>query len=241
MCGRFFLARLVERVADEFGATITDVIASTAPSLPSPNNPRYNIAPSQRVLVVRAHADGERRLAPVRWGLIPHWSRDESIGSRLINARSETAREKPAYRDAMRHRRCLVPADGFYEWKRTAGSKRPMLIRRADGRSLAMGGLWESWSDPQTENTIETLAVLTCAPNALMGTIHDRMPVLLEPEHWDAWLDPATDMDAIAPMLAPAPDGVLKAHPVSSRVNSPSNDDPGLIEPVEDTPDTLFG
>jgi len=249
MCGRFFLSTLSEDMARFFHART--LYRAGAPSAADPHNPhnptraRFNIAPTQQVVIVRQRAE-ERELACARWGLVPPWASDLSVGSRMINARSETAAGKPAFRDSVRHRRCLVPADGFYEWRKSAKAKRPMAIRRADRAPLAMAGLWERWEDPSatgtTENTIETCTVLTCAPNELMASIHDRMPVILEPEAWGRWLDPGlTDADQIAPLMAPAAEGVLEAYPVSTRVNSPTNQGPGLIEPVEDEPETLFG
>lgn len=222
MCGRFLLATPADEIARAFG-----VIGATVPEW----RPRYNIAPTQDVLIVREPAAGGRELARVRWGLIPSWAKEESIGARTINARAETAATKPAFRSAFRSRRCVVPADGFYEWKRING-KQPMVIRRVDGRPLAMAGLWESWASPG--GPLETCTVLTCDANPMMREIHDRMPVILEPEECAAWLDPgAADPAAVQGLLDPAPDGVLGAAAVSRLVNSPRNDSAECIRPVE--------
>ena len=162
----------------------------------------------------------------MRWGLVPSWAKDVGIGSRMINARAEGIAAKPAFRAAFRQRRCLVPADGFYEWQKVAGGKQPMLIRLRSGDPFAFAGLWERWRGPDGE--VETGTIITTAPNAVTAPIHDRMPVILDPADYDRWLDPSQP-DAAA-LLRPCPDDWLTAIPVSTRVNSPKNDAADLIE-----------
>ena len=197
--------------------------------------PRYNAAPTQD-LPVALDADGRRTLRIMRWGLVPSWAKDRAIGNRLINARSETARDKPAFRAAFASRRCLVPATGFYEWKRperTGGRKQPYFIQLLDARPFAMAGLWEHYVDPDGE-PLTTFTILTTVPNDLVAPLHDRMPVILHPGAYDRWLDPTErDTDALTAMLAPYPAERMRAHPVSTRVNTPANDDPGCLQPVE--------
>jgi putative SOS response-associated peptidase YedK len=220
MCGRYTLATPVERLAEEFGFDASSV------DLP----PNYNVAPTQGVAAVLAEG-GERRLEVLRWGLIPSWADDPQIGSRMINARAETAPEKPSFRRAFRERRCLIPADGFYEWKRTNGSKQPYYIDMKEGRPFAFAGLWESWKDDGGPE-IRSCAILTTKPNALAGEIHDRMPVILPAGSYDVWLEPEADRDELYGLLAPYPEDEMEAYPVSRFVNSPSNNDPRCIEPA---------
>lgn len=200
---------------------------------------RYNVAPTQTVPVVVQRDDGEREMVQMRWGLVPSWAKDEKIGNRLINARSETAAEKPSFRAAMKQRRCLVPVTGFYEWqKRRGGSKQPFYIHRADGEPIALAGLWESWTNRDNGEVLETFTILTTTANDAIAALHDRMPVIVEPEDFQRWLDPSTkDAAALIDLLQPAADGVLTMHPVSSRVNTPKNDDASLIEPVPEGDD----
>jgi len=165
---------------------------------------------------------------------VPPWADDPAIGNRLINARAETAAAKPSFRAALRRRRCLVPADGFYEWKREAGGKQPYLIRFEDGRPFALGGLWETWRNPSGEG-IESFTILTTEPNEVVAPLHDRMPVIVPPEAFALWLDPAVgDPTAIAPLLAPPPADGMVARPASRLVNDPGNDVPECILPIED-------
>jgi putative SOS response-associated peptidase YedK len=220
MCGRYTLTTSVERLAAEFGFGASSV------ELP----PNYNVAPTQEVAAVLSEG-GDRRLELLRWGLIPSWADDPGIGSRMINARSETAPEKPSFRRAFRERRCLIPADGFYEWKRTNGAKQPYYIRMQEGRPFAFAGLWESWSNDGGPE-IRSCTILTTGPNALVGGIHDRMPVILPAGSYDAWLDPEAEKEELAPLLAPYPEDEMEAYPVSRFVNSPSNNDPRCIEPA---------
>lgn len=193
--------------------------------------PRYNIPPSQAVLAVRRQAgrDG-RELVPLRWGLIPSWARDPEIGNRLINARAETAADKPSFRDAFRQRRCLVLADGFFEWKKRQGGKEPYLVRLHDGRPFAFAGLWERWRSPENE-AVETCTILTTDANELVRPIHDRMPVILEPGAYELWLDPGVrEPEKLRQVLGPYPASKMVAYPVSRRVNDPKQDDPRCLE-----------
>lgn len=207
---------------------------------------RYNIAPTQEIPVVRQARDGARELVAMRWGLIPSWAKDASIGSKLINARCESAAEKPAFRSAFRTRRCIVPASGFYEWKKEGSSKQPHYIERADGAPILMAGLWESWPDPASGERVESCTILTTEANEAISTLHNRMPAVLEPEQCDTWLDASCEEPArLAEILRPAAEGVLSFHPVSPRVNSVRNDDASLIEraapPRRDVQAGLFG
>ena len=198
--------------------------------------PRYNVAPSQDVAVVRAAEEG-RTLAMLRWGLIPSWAKDHAIGHKLINARSETAAEKPSFRSAFRHRRCLIPADGFYEWQRRGGARQPWLFGLRDG-PMIFAGLWERWTVPEdaaltgslaersSGDTVETCTILTTAANETVAPVHGRMPVILPPDAWDAWL-----AGEEVP-LGPCPADAMTAHPVSAHVNRPANDDPRCVEPI---------
>ncbi|MHC5024335.1 MAG: SOS response-associated peptidase [Planctomycetota bacterium] len=228
MCGRYALTTPPDVLAALFGLT-------KGPAM----KPRYNIAPTQIVPIVRAGEAGGREMVVVRWGLIPSWAKDPAIGNRMINARSESAATKPAFRSAFRHRRCLVPADGFYEWRKLDSGKQPYLIRRADGEPMALAGLWESWTNKtDADETIESCTVLTTDANETLSDLHDRMPVILEPESFDAWLDPEQqDAAALTAMLEPAAAGILAFHPVSRRVNSPKNDDAKLLEPAPEPVD----
>ena len=226
MCGRFAFYSPAEAVVRLFG---------TEPGEDLP--PRYNIAPTQDAPVIRAELDG-RVLSGLRWGLVPFWAKDPKIGNRMINARGETVAAKPAFRQAFRKRRCLVLADGFYEWQKTSAGKQPWYIDQADGEPFALAGLWESWrggpdADGEGVEAVETCTIVTTGANAMMRSLHDRMPVVLDAAGVDAWLDHATGPEALQALLAPAPDGVLRAVPVSRRVNSPANDGPDLIRPVE--------
>lgn len=234
MCGRYVSATPPDQVAAYFGA---EPPAEGAASGPWEAN--FNVAPTTGVLVVRD--DGAvRHLETMRWGLVPFWAKDPSIGSRMINARAETVAEKPAFRSALRKKRCIVPADGFYEWKKAAGGgakapKQPMYIHRVDGEPLAFAGLWEVWRDPSDpDRELHTCTVLTTSANATMRPVHDRMPVILPPSAWDAWLDPApAETDALLRHLVPAPDSLLTLHPVSTAVNNVRNRGPHLLDPVD--------
>ncbi len=221
MCGRFALTSPPDVLAALFRLEYL-------PALPA----RYNIAPTQSVAAVRAAAAESRELALLHWGLIPPWAKDTSIGSRLINARSETVAEKPAFRTAWQRRRCLIPADGFYEWQKRGSEKQPHYIHRADGEPLAFAGLWERWE--KGEAPIESCTILTTEPNAMMAELHQRMPVILEPEDFDRYLDPSLAGEAAADLLKPAAEGVLTAYPVTRHVNKPVNDDRRCLERVNE-------
>ncbi|TVQ60061.1 MAG: SOS response-associated peptidase [Phycisphaerales bacterium] len=197
--------------------------------------PRYNIAPTQSVPVLR-NIDGQLRLDHLTWGFIPSWAKSPAIGPRLINARSETAATKPAFRAAMRERRCLIPASGFYEWKREGLKKQPFYIRRRDGRPFVFAGLWTVWTGENGEQ-IESSTILTTLPNEMIRQIHDRMPVILDERGWDTWLHPVEqDLKHVVALLAPTPTDNLDIYPVSPRVNSVVNDDASCIEPVSLAP-----
>lgn len=194
--------------------------------------PRYNIAPSQPVAIVRTSEAGERQLDLVRWGLIPSWVKDPRTFSMLINARSETAREKPSFRGAFRHKRCLVPADGFYEWVGPAGAKRPFLIRPRGGGLMAFAGLWESWLGADGSE-VDSMAILTVAANATVAPIHDRMPAILAADHFDAWLDTrGVDGKVAEALLQPAAPDLLETIEVDARLNNPRNEGPDLQRPA---------
>jgi len=197
--------------------------------------PRFNIAPAQQTLVIRQATDGTRLATPVQWGLIPEWSKDATGGSKMINARSETATTKPAFRDAFRKRRCLIPADGFFEWETiTQKVKQPWHISRANGELLAFAGLWESWHDPEAEAPVETCTILTTDANQFMSEIHDRMPVILSPDDWKQWLNPELQSpEPLLPLLKPAPEDWLVRVPVSTLVNNPKNETPDCLKPVK--------
>lgn len=225
MCGRFVLDVTPDDVARMFDV---DGFA--------PFPPRYNIAPGQPIAVVREE-HGRRRLELVRWGLVPGWVKDPSAFSKPINARSETVLEKPTFRGAMRHRRCLIPASGFYEWARQAGgSRQPFLIRPTAGGVVGLAGLWEEWVDPDG-GIHETGVILTTSANAMMSAIHDRMPAVIPPDRFSAWLDCRhVDGREAAGLLRPVPDGFFTAVAVDTRVNAVRNDDAGLTAPVAHSP-----
>ncbi|MEP0772867.1 MAG: SOS response-associated peptidase [Acidobacteriota bacterium] len=219
MCGRFSFASPPEVVAEVFGL-------DEVPAL----EPRHNVAPTQPVAAVRRE-DGRRRLVFLRWGLIPAWAKDPAMGNRLINARAETVMERPAFRSAFRARRCLVLADGFYEWARHGGAKQPYFITFKDRRPFALAGLWERWAG--TGQSVESCAILTTAPNEVVAPLHDRMPVILPPPAFDLWLDPAVGQpERLRQLLRPHPAAGMVAWPVSPRVNSPRVDDPSCREPL---------
>jgi putative SOS response-associated peptidase YedK len=218
VCGRFTLASPGETIAELFA--LDDV--------PRPK-PRYNIAPTQPVTVVRLGLGERRELVEMRWGLVPSWAKDAGVGARMINARCETAAEKPAFRAALRRRRCLVAADGFFEWARAGNRKQPYHVRMADGRPFAFAGLWEMWSPPGGQ-ALETCTILTTEPNDVVRPLHDRMPVIVDRADHAAWLDPATvDPSRLATLLRPYAGGDMVAYPVAPRVNDPGIDDSGCI------------
>ncbi len=197
--------------------------------------PRYNVAPTQPVPIVRL-VDGQRQFTLVRWGLIPPWVKDPRAFSLLINARGESVNDKPAFRNAMRRRRCLFPADGFYEWKDEGGRKRPYCVRPKNGEPIAFAGLWETWMGPNGEE-VETAAIVTTAANRELAALHDRMPVVLPSDAFDLWLD-CRNVDALTAtaLIAPAGPGLLNAYEISPAVNRADNDGPKLIEPISAQP-----
>lgn len=221
MCGRFTLMDSGQLVLDEFGL----------PALPEGYRPRYNAAPGQPVLVVR-EGKAVRSAAMFRWGLVPSWAKDPKIGHKMINARSETLRERPAFRRAFERRRCAVPADGFFEWKREGRAKRPYHFRLKGGGLFALAALWEAWRPPQGGETLFTCTILTTRPNPLVEPIHDRMPVILRIDELDRWLDPQLPSEAVESLLGPFPHEAMEAYPVSTVVNSPRNDSVECVMPA---------
>jgi putative SOS response-associated peptidase YedK len=197
--------------------------------------PRANIAPTQDVAAVRLGEDGARHFVTLRWGLIPSWAKDATIASKMINARGETVAEKPAFRSAFRARRCLIPADGFYEWKTEDGAKQPYRIVRADRTPFAFAGLWERWDKASDGVPVETSTIITTDANETLQAIHHRMPVILDAADFAAWLDPAVRPADLQGLLRPFPSQDLIAYRVSRRVNAVANDDLSLIEPLDET------
>jgi putative SOS response-associated peptidase YedK len=221
MCGRYAFFSPHEAVARLFG------VVNAAPI-----EPRYNIAPTQFVPVVRCDDAGVRRLAMLYWGLIPFWAKEKSIGARMINARSETVAEKPAFRAAYRKRRCLILADGYYEWRALAGGKQPYLLRATDHETFAMAGIWESWLEKEGGDTLESCSILTTAATGAAATVHDRMPVILERETYASWLDTKAPMATIDSLAGATVAVDLEVRPVSKRVNNARNEGPELLDPV---------
>jgi putative SOS response-associated peptidase YedK len=193
----------------------------------------YNCAPTQSLAVVRSDPDGRRSLDLMRWGLIPSWAKDKAIGPRLINAMAETVATKPAFRDAFRRRRCLVPVDVFYEWQKTCHGKQPYAIGLADSSPMALAGLWERWKDPADGAMLHSFAVITGPPNELVAPVHNRMPVILPPQAWPSWLgDEREGDDDLLALLRPYPAEAMRAYPVAARVGNVRNNDPELLSPV---------
>jgi len=221
MCSRFTLSKKAAELESLF-----------AVKMPHELLPRYNIAPSQPVIAVRMRPNAPQREAVLlQWGLVPSWAKDPTMGSRLINARSETVAEKPAFRMAFRHRRCLIPSDGFYEWRGMPGKKQPYHIRMRDGALFAFAGLWEVWEG--LEGYLETCAILTTEANHVVRPLHNRMPVILPPADYALWLDTSmSDTKKLHALLHPYPSEEMVAIPVSTRVNNPTNEGPALLEPI---------
>src|SRR5260370_37710997 len=235
MCGRYRLSRRKQILEEHF-----DSVSGTEDW-----NPRYNIAPTQLVPIIRQNPKQPiRELSLFRWGLVPRWAKDPSVAARMINARSETASTKSAFRDALKFRRCLVPADGFYEWQRTGKAKQPYCFEVNGGELFAFAGLWDRWKDPSGQ-WIRSCSILTTTPNAVTSAVHDRMPVILDPDCYDLWLDPGMhDMRAVSDILKPYDARMMRCYPVSNRVNHVANDDaecstPTQVNPVQ-TQTTLF-
>ena len=267
MCGRFVSTSSPTELAERF---VVDEVAVTN------DRPNYNVAPRARVMIVRERCggdgpggdgpggaesagDGERHrvLSRVRWGLVPSWAKDPGIGDRLINARAETVAEKPSFRSAFVKRRCIIPVDGFYEWKvvgppsspKGRPKKQPIYIHRLDDEPMAFAGLWEAWKVPEgvdlpdsmpddaPDGWLRSCVIVTTSANARLAPVHDRMPVVLPASAWEQWLDPGEhDRDALGALLAPAPDEWFETYPVSTRVNRVVNNDPGLLTPVPAAP-----
>lgn len=225
MCGRFTLTEPAPWLAEILGPGAES--AGALEEIP----PRYNAAPGTEIHIVRASEETPRELARARWGLVPHWARSPDFAARTINARAETAAEKPAFRAAFRRRRCLVPADGFYEWAGDSGKKRPWFIRLSGGRPFAFAGLWESWRGADGAR-LDTCAILTTEANERLAALHPRMPVILPESAHGAWLDPKAGRApaALRALLKPWPAEDCACHPVGERVNSPGNDDPACLE-----------
>jgi putative SOS response-associated peptidase YedK len=217
MCGRYRLSRRKEVLAEHFGADFDDLDWE----------PRYNLAPTQPVPVIRRDREGPTlRATLMRWGLIPSWATDPAIGARTINARSETAASRPSFREPFQKRRCLIPADGFYEWQRGPRGKQPFCFEVGEGRIFAFAGLWDLWRGPDGD-VIESCTILTTTPNELLADVHDRMPVILAPENYGGWLNPSMrDVARAVDLLKPFDSCLMKRYPVSTRVNQVANDDP---------------
>ncbi len=218
MCGRYLLITSPDEIETLFGYLDGE-----------PFPPRYNIAPTQPIAIIR-HVHGARRFALVRWGLVPRWVKDPGDFPLLVNARDDTLTERPAFRDAVRYRRCLVPASGFYEWTSEAGGRQPYWVRPRDGRPVAFAGLWETWMNAEGSE-IDSACIITTAANATVAPIHDRMPAVIDPADFTTWLEGSLE-EALA-LLKPAAEDKFEAVPVNRRVNSVRDDGPSLLEPPE--------
>ncbi len=235
MCGRYTMFLKPEDLKKRFRASVSDEVVQKIAK------PRYNLAPTEDVPII-TNTSGERIAEMVRWGLIPSWAKDETIASKLINARAETLLEKPSFKNAFQKRRCLVIANGFYEWKSSApGSKKtsrstpkqPMYVRLKSQEPFAMAGLWEEWKHPETREIIKSCTIITTEPNDLIATLHHRMAVILSPHDEDVWLDDSLPTQDLMGLLKPFPSDALEAYPVSNRINTVSADEAGMIERVE--------
>lgn len=221
MCGRFALKAPPKSIQEHFSLPETVVLP-----------PRYNIAPSQQVAVVRQLPERpSRQLDMLRWGLIPHWAKDMKIGYKMINARAETLPLKPSFRTAYKKQRCLIAADGFYEWKKSDKTKQPYFVQLKNGSIFGFAGLWESWNGPDG-SIVDSCTIITTNPNEVIREIHDRMPVILPQEQYDTWLQGPYSEQTLQQLLVPYPADEMEAHQVSSEVNSPKNDTPACLEPV---------
>jgi putative SOS response-associated peptidase YedK len=222
MCGRFAQQRPTAELAALFDAE---------PLVDDPGG-HFNLAPTDPAAVVVERGD-RRAITVYRWGLLPFWATDPQGAARRINARAETVATSPAFADSFRRRRCIVPADGFYEWQRDGSIRRPFFIRRRDGQPLALAGLWSGWRDPATDSVRRTFTILTTTPNEPIARLHDRMPVVLEPEAWNLWLDPGpADVGELHGLLRPSPGDAIEVVPVRPLVNDVRNDGPELIVPL---------
>lgn len=222
MCGRFAQQRPASELAERFAAE---------PLVPDPD-PHYNVAPTDEALVVVQRED-RRAITTYRWGLIPPWAADAAIGSRTFNARGETVATTPAFRDSFRRRRCIVPVDAFYEWRREGRARQPFAIRARDGGPLALAGLWSGWRDPQTDRVRRTFTIVTIRASAAIAELHDRMPVILAPDDWATWLEcDRSELGELHGLIAPAPPETVTIHPVRPLVNDVRNDGPELLLPL---------
>ena len=223
MCGRYRLSRRKQILEEYFDTAPWD----------DDWNPRYNIAPTQPVPVIRQHPkEPVRQISLMKWGLIPNWARDASIATSTINAKSETAATRPAFRDPLKFRRCLIPADGFYEWKRSGTSKQPYCFEVNEGELFSFAGLWDGWKD-SSGSWIKTCSILTTTPNAVTSAIHDRMPVILDRESYDLWLGPGMqNIAAVSELLKPYDARLMRSYPISMRINHVANDDEDCSRPV---------
>ena len=228
MCGRFSLFDSPEDLAQAFDLSVDEARCVAAAG------PRYNVAPSDSVVGVRERPSGTGREAVLlRWGLVPHWAGSTELAARMINARAETVAEKPAFRDPFRVRRCLILTNGFYEWQKQPGGRQPHFICMPDRRPFAFAGLWDRWRRPPSE-PLESCTIVTTPPNRALEAIHDRMPVILQPEDYDTWLDTSlNDRTLLEGLLRPCPEDRLISYPVSTLVNKPENDLPECVEPLE--------
>jgi putative SOS response-associated peptidase YedK len=224
MCGRYRLSRRKQIIEEQFDTT----------DWQDDWSPRFNVAPTQPVPVIRQNPkEPIRELSLMRWGLIPAWAKDASGAARMINARSETVHTLPAFRDALKSRRCLVPADGFYEWQRRGSAKQPFCFEVNDGELFAFAGLWERWRDPSGQ-WVKSCSILTTTPNAVTSAVHDRMPVILGKDDYDVWLDPGMqNVAAVSEMLRPYDAKSMRSYPVSTRINHVANDDTECSRPIE--------
>jgi putative SOS response-associated peptidase YedK len=231
MCGRFVSSTPAKVLAETF---LVDEV-----KLPDEVEPNFNVAPTDDVVAVAVSKEGRRQLGAFHWGLVPSWAKDTSVGNRMINLRADTVRSKPTFRKNLAKRRCIIPVDGFYEWKDMGKGrkKQPFFIRAVGGGPLALAGLWEVWKDREAgeeADWLKSCTIITTDPNGLLQPIHNRMPVVLPPSVWDAWLDPANeDTESLEKLLVPAPDDLLELFPVSTEVNSVRNNGPQLVIPLE--------
>lgn len=224
MCGRFASTSSPEEVAQHFSAALEPEV---------PTEPRFNVAPGTDITAVLDRGDG-RVVSTLRWGLVPRWADDPRIGSRMINARAEKVPTSGAYKHAFARRRCIIPADGFYEWQKVAddNKRQPYYVSRPDGEPYALAGLWDLWNPPEGGEPLASCTIITCEPNEALAAIHDRMPVILPPEAWDSWLDAHVALDNSGDLLRPAPPVITQPRAISGAVNSTSNDGPELLEPL---------
>ena len=227
MCGRFSSTSQLQFLLEQFRAEPMGVEG---------HQPSWNVAPASDILVVTASSDGARQLRALKWGLVPRWAKDPSGANRMINLRAETVREKKGWKSTLARKRCIIPIDGFYEWQDQGKGQRkqPFYITSRDFSPLALAGLWSTWRDPESGEELFTCTILTTSANGLMESVHHRMPVILAPEDWDAWLDPEnTDADELAKLLVPAPEEMLTLWPVDPAVGNVRNNRPELQEPLE--------